>query len=481
MEDDPDLMIIASQEDEDLSGNGALLGKLLSLNPIFEDVELSKKRTTFGRASACDVTIDDRRVSSSHCEIRFESDGSVTVHDRSTNGTWINRELIGKHRKNVLTHSDELHLVLPKTRRLCSESCGYLFNDLRKPKGDVFVQQLKLCDVYKFYKFTKKLGAGAFGTVWKAVRRDQPAEYAVKVIDKKKFIGLDAKTKESSLFREVKLLGNLSHPNIIEIVDVFETARYVTIALSLASGGDLSDLLRRLQPGHMAESLARRYFRQILQALKYLHANGVAHRDLKPENILLQSRVVDASSDVPILKLTDFGLARPAGSRGLMTTFCGTPFYVAPEVLNSNMVSNRTRGYSCAVDMWSAGIILYELVFGVRPFETTPSRPEPLFPQILRATRYDFCLPLPPRVHASGAVLDMLTGLIRKAEGTIRRRERRMSAEDCLRHPWMCRESKRSRRSKADDVNVVGRALKRNRTVAYEKRRNTKSSSRTRM
>ena len=357
-------MILATQESVDEESLIQNYAKLISLNPKYEDIVLKQKRTTLGRDA--DVKIGDRRISSRHCEIFI--DDECTLKDTSTNGTFLNRKKIGKGNTVNFYHGDEIALILTRTRRrqVCTECCAFLFQDLRRPRGDIFIQQMQLSSVYEKYEILNQLGSGAFGTVWKACQRKKRKTCAMKAIDKKKFEGLGAADADSMIFREVQLMSNLSHPNIVDILDVFETPRYVTIALELCTGGDMSDLLLCLRKKGkcMNESIARVYFRQILSALKYLHGKRVAHRDLKPENVMLKRKIKDLNVDIPVLKLADFGLARATGSRGMMTTFCGTPYYVAPEVIEQGSSDRRSDGYSYSVDMWSAGVMLFEMLTG---------------------------------------------------------------------------------------------------------------------
>ena len=461
-------MILATQESEDEEDTSKDYAKLISLNPKFEDIVLREKRTTLGRDAKASVTIRDRRISSRHCEILIGEDTCV-LKDTSTNGTFLNRKKIGKGKVVTFHHGDEIALVLQLTRNrsVCTECCAFLFQDLRRPRGNIFVQQMKLSTVYKKYDVLNQLGSGAFRTVWKTLQRSTKRACAMKAIDKKKFEGLGAKDADSMIFREVQLMSNLSHPNIVDILDVFETPRYVTIALELCTGGDLSDLLCCLQKKGecMSESIARVYFRQILSALKYLHNNHVAHRDLKPENVMLKRKIKNLHMDVPILKLADFGLARATGSRGMMTTFCGTPYYVAPEVIEQGS-SNRQKseGYSSSVDMWSAGVMLFEMLTGTRPFEETRDG-RTLFQKISCALRHDFRVCVPKNRALSNSATDLLNGLLRRVDGMIRRRSHRMSASECLEHVWMNPE-KRKRSGGSGDRRE--KELKRHKTALYK-------------
>jgi len=154
----------------------------------------------------------------------------------------------------------------------------------------------------------------------------------------------------------------------------------------------------------------------MLEAIKYLHDQGIAHRDLKPENILLH----DPHSD--IIKLSDFGLSRVVGQHSFMKTMCGTPQYVAPEIL----LSGKTDGYGMACDLWSLGVILYIMLVGTPPFND--SRSTPLFDQIEAA---DFDFPDELWSNISESTKDLIRGLLTPDP------TKRMTVDEALNSAWM--------------------------------------------
>ncbi|WOL11034.1 hypothetical protein Cni_G19795 [Canna indica] len=203
------------------------------------------------------------------------------------------------------------------------------------------------------YEVGKLLGAGTFAKVYVArnVRTDELV--AVKALDKEKIMkwGLVAHIK-----REIAILRRVRHPYIVQLFEVMATKSKIYFVMEYVRGGEL---FSRVAKGRLREDTARRYFQQLVSAVAFCHARGVFHRDLKPENLLL-----DENGD---LKVSDFGLSAVAeqshGEDGLLHTFCGTPAYIAPEVL-------RKRGYDGAkVDIWSCGIILFVLMAGYLPFQ----------------------------------------------------------------------------------------------------------------
>lgn len=201
------------------------------------------------------------------------------------------------------------------------------------------------------YEVGRLLGCGAFAKVYHARNAETGHSVAIKVISKKK---LNSNGLASNVKREISIMSRLHHPNIVKLHEVLATKTKIYFVLEFAKGGEL---FARIAKSRFGEDLARRYFQQLISAVGYCHARGVFHRDLKPENLLL-----DESGN---LKVSDFGLSavkEQVGVDGLLHTLCGTPAYVAPEIL-------AKKGYDGAkVDIWSCGVILFVLVAGYLPF-----------------------------------------------------------------------------------------------------------------
>ncbi|KAL2930888.1 CBL-interacting serine/threonine-protein kinase 12 [Bienertia sinuspersici] len=201
------------------------------------------------------------------------------------------------------------------------------------------------------YEVGKLLGHGTFAKVYhaKAVKTDESV--AIKVLDKEKIVkgGLMAHIK-----REIAILRRVPHPNIVKLYEVMATKTKIFFVMEFVRGGEL---FNKVSKGRLREDVARKYFQQLISAVGFCHARGVYHRDLKPENLLL-----DENGD---LKVSDFGLSAVSDQiqqDGLSHTFCGTPAYVAPEVL-------ARKGYDAAkVDIWACGVILFVLMAGYLPF-----------------------------------------------------------------------------------------------------------------
>lgn len=202
------------------------------------------------------------------------------------------------------------------------------------------------------YDVGRMLGKGTFAKVYYGRNLKTGDNVAIKVIDKEKVlkVGLIDQTK-----REISVMGLVKHDNVMQLYEVMATKTKIYYVMEYAKGGEL---FHKLANGKLKEDVARKYFQQLICAVSFCHSRGVYHRDLKPENLLLDE---DGN-----LKVSDFGLSAMKESRrkdGLLHTTCGTPAYVAPEVISR-------KGYDGAkADVWSCGVILYVLLAGYLPFD----------------------------------------------------------------------------------------------------------------
>ncbi|CAI0544820.1 unnamed protein product [Linum tenue] len=232
------------------------------------------------------------------------------------------------------------------------------------------------------YELGRTLGEGTFAKVKFARNVENGENVAIKILDKEKVL----KHKMiAQIKREIATMKLIRHPNVIRMYEVMASKTKIYIVMEFVTGGELFDKIA--SRGRLKEDEARKYFQQLINAVDYCHSRGVYHRDLKPENLLL-----DASG---VLKVSDFGLsALPQQVRedGLLHTTCGTPNYVAPEVINN-------KGYDGAkADLWSCGVILFVLMAGYLPFED--SNLMQLYKKIFKA---DFSCP--PWFSTSGKKL----------------------------------------------------------------------------
>eukprot|EP00092_Neocalanus_flemingeri_P070643 GFUD01086732.1.p1 GENE.GFUD01086732.1~~GFUD01086732.1.p1 ORF type:complete len:381 (-),score=77.64 GFUD01086732.1:997-2046(-) len=200
------------------------------------------------------------------------------------------------------------------------------------------------------------LGSGQFGIVYGGVHRISSRSVAIKVIDKMRF----PTKQEAALKNEVSILQNLHYPGVVNLERMFETPERIFVVMEKLRG-DMLEMILSSEQGRLSERITKFLVTQILVALKHLHSKNIVHCDLKPENVLLSS-----DSDFPQVKLCDFGYARIIGKKSFRKSIVGTPAYLAPEVLYSNVL--KKRGFNRSLDMWSAGVIIYVALSGQFPF-----------------------------------------------------------------------------------------------------------------
>ncbi|KAH8053693.1 serine/threonine kinase [Aureococcus anophagefferens] len=206
------------------------------------------------------------------------------------------------------------------------------------------------------YEIGRTLGEGTFGKVKHAVNVETQEAVAIKVLDKER---IQKQSMGSQIKKEISIMKQLEHANVVKLNEVLASRTKIFIVLELVTGGELFD--RIVTSGKLNEHDARFYFKQLVGGVAYCHSQGVAHRDLKPENLLLDEQ--------GCLKISDFGLSalydgEDGASRSQMLhTTCGTPNYVAPEVLMNEGYDGRIA------DCWSIGVILYVLLAGFLPFD----------------------------------------------------------------------------------------------------------------
>jgi len=262
-------------------------------------------------------------------------------------------------------------------------------------------------DIKEKFLFEKTLGQGSFGEVKKLKNKTTGEEFAVKIVNK-----ADMQQEDLlALQTEVEILSQIDHPNVVKLFEVWDDKLKFYMVMEIMTGGELFD--RIVEKDHYSEKEAADTIRPIVDAIRYCHNMGVAHRDLKPENLLYATR--DPHS---IIKISDFGLAKIYDS-SLMTTQCGTPSYVAPEVLEG-------KGYDEAVDFWSIGIILYILLCGFPPFYDDDN--DKLFELIAKA-KVEF--PSPYWDSISDPAKDLIRKLLTADPRT------RLKSDAILAHPWM--------------------------------------------
>ncbi|KAH8547707.1 kinase-like domain-containing protein [Umbelopsis sp. PMI_123] len=276
------------------------------------------------------------------------------------------------------------------------------------------------------YKTGKVLGNGTYATVKEAMHIETGKYYAVKIINKRLMEG-----REHMIRNEINVLRRISqnHKNILSLVDYFETLNNLYLVTDLALGGELFD--RICQKGSYFERDAAHLVRVIVEAVAYLHDNGVVHRDLKPENLLF--RTPDEDSE---LLIADFGLSRIIDTEKfhVLTTTCGTPGYMAPEIF-------KKTGHGKPVDMWAIGVITFFLLCGYTPFEHDSNIDE--MHAIMNA-QYSFDEQYWHGV--SPEAKDFINKLL-----TIDP-EQRLTAHQALEHPWLKAEVKLAMEEEGKDL-----------------------------
>ena len=297
--------------------------------------------------------------------------------------------------------------------------------DAREPEPPLFGSSFT--DVSADFTLGRRLGTGNFAKVvlghlkrpmphWKLAAGDGAA---IKVI--KKPSSRRAVERVELLRAEVQILRSIQHPNIVRLYDVYESPNRLYLVMELLTGGELFDRIVGL--GKFSEDDARYFTFKMLNAVLYLHDRNICHRDLKPENILLATPEPDAE-----LKITDFGLSKISALPDdfLMTTRCGTPGYVAPEVLAQEVTHGELRRYGTSCDCWSVGVIVYILLSAAPPFY---GKTDAEMNRRIKQGQYKF--PDKYWSHISQSAKDFICRLL-TVDPT-----RRMSALEALQHDWV--------------------------------------------
>ncbi|XP_058089047.1 calcium-dependent protein kinase 24-like isoform X3 [Magnolia sinica] len=278
-----------------------------------------------------------------------------------------------------------------------------------KPSKPTSVLPYQTQNLRSLYLIGKKLGQGQFGTTYLCTEKSTGNLYACKSIPKKKLI---CKEDYDDVWREIQIMHHLSeHPNVVRIKGAYEDSVFVHLVMELCAGGELFD--RIVTKGHFSERKAAQLIKTIVSVVEGCHSLGVMHRDLKPENFLFISEEEDAA-----LKATDFGLSVFYKPGDMFYDVVGSPYYVAPEVLQKH--------YGPEADVWSAGVILYILLSGVPPFwaETEAG----IFREILKG-RLDF--ESAPWPCISESAKDLIKKMLNRDP------KKRLTAHEVLCHPWI--------------------------------------------
>lgn len=379
--------------------------------------ENDRKLTQIGRNHASHVQFLDLTISGLHLEMhpKIGSDGvlkKVELIDRSSNGTWLNGKRMTKAKRTTIRSGDVFSLV--QNYRTGGENvAAFVFSAIRNSQGESV-------RFFQKYRLGQELGRGTYATVRRCTERETSKEYAVKIIDLNsgRAQGWEIKELVKNAKNEAAMQQELDHPNVIQVQELFvdKDAGTVYIVMEFMVGGELFNQLRR--HGCYTEKKSKLIMRQILSACAFMNAKGITHRDMKPANILL------TEDNGTTVKIADFGVAvrKTYG----MSTYTGSPMYFAPEVLRRKLHPSTVVGktYSCSSDMWSVGVIMFNLLCARNPWTATE------FEKTLEDSKFDIDKKRPwPKISA--AAKDLLRKLWDPNNET------RLTAKDALRHPWL--------------------------------------------
>ncbi|KAH7916616.1 kinase-like domain-containing protein [Hygrophoropsis aurantiaca] len=412
----------ASQPGNPADMNAHLWGYLQPCSSLLRRIELSKIQPvmTLGRAPDNNVILPGGKVSNRHCRIvwdgKEDKTSCVTIVDYSSNGTWINGMKIGKDKTGILKEGYEVAFGSPQPQPGNIEDYRFIYRHTAAgpPTGGL----------HAHYDLGHELGKGSFATVMKAVSRATGQWFAIKMIQENKVRRANATAgeanasnaqKATAFAREISILEKLNHPNICQLKEVFFEDANINLVLEYVDGGDLLDFI--LKTNGLEEAMARHITAQIAEALAYIHSKGIAHRDLKPENVML------TSDNPPKVKVADFGLAKVVDSLTFLKTMCGTPSYLAPEVVTQQ----NQEGYDHLVDSWSVGVIVFSMLTSTSPFIEDDTQRDI---KIRIAERTIDWASL-DQAHISPTAQDFIRRLLDVNPRT------RMSLSDATKHPWL--------------------------------------------
>ncbi|XP_067888765.1 serine/threonine-protein kinase DCLK3-like [Heterodontus francisci] len=329
---------------------------------------------------------------------------------------WGDKEVKETQKQPVKTIRME-QLFIKKANSIYTREADVLVSRPQQPKPHR--------EIERYYEIGRTIGDGNFALVKECRLKNTKYEYAVKIIDKSKVKG-----KAIMIENEIAIVRSLSHPNIVRFIEEFETEGEIYLIMEYIDGGDLFDAIT--DSVKFTENNAALMMNNLCDALAYIHSKNIVHRDLKPENLLVQHKA-DGST---VLKLADFGLALKVTQP--IFTVCGTPTYVAPEILSET-------GYGLEVDMWATGVILYILLCGFPPFRSLERDQEELF-EIIQLGEYEFLSPYWDSI--SDGAKDLVSKLL------VVNPRNRYTAQQVLQHAWIWSAAKRNSHNLQREVSM---------------------------
>ncbi|KAK7018886.1 Pkinase-domain-containing protein [Favolaschia claudopus] len=351
-----------SQPRPEEESNAEYWGVLLPCSAGLERVRFpkSKPTVTIGRDAEHTMVLPWTAISVHHAKIEWneQEDGQTcfTITDSSFNGTFINKELIGKGKSRILSDGSDICFGPIRTSSNSRKpEYRYTFRDLVSEKRQVF----------RKYDLSNELGNGTYSRVFKALQIGTSRWVAVKYITQTMRFNLTP-AAEADAIREISIMKTLHHPNVCSFLEYFENPnRSLDIVLEYVDGGDLAKYMAQTGGAGIGEWMSCHLTYQVCQAVSYIHSCHITHRDLKPENILL------TRDTPPIVKIADFGLAKLLHEQTALRTIVGTRSYMAPEVLNR---MSTDKPYSNRVDSWSIGAIVFAMFTMQTPFPRLPTQ-----------------------------------------------------------------------------------------------------------
>ena len=263
----------------------------------------------------------------------------------------------------------------------------------------------KTLDINVDYLILRELGVGGYGTVFLAQDRRSLVYRAVKVIKKE-----EAK-QFHTIIKEISILKELDHPNIVNIIETYETERNCFVVLEYCAGGEIFNKLVNLRV--FSESHVAHIMRQLFSAIMYCHSHDICHRDLKPENCLYLTQDEDSE-----IKVIDFGLSAFVSEEEALHDITGTVYYISPEMLSGN--------YNKQADSWSLGVMMYVMLGGCAPFNGKDQN------EIVMAVyNASYSFRIPSFDHVSDQAKDLISRLL------VKDASRRLTAQQAYSHPWV--------------------------------------------